>query len=114
MREVEPLHIQLVGDELAVVWDDGHESYISARELREKCPCAYCAGEADLFGRIARPAARVLTSRSHEIASVDRVGNYGVQLVFGDGHSYGIWTHEKLRALCSCEECRQPASSSGK
>lgn len=99
---MEPKSIQVVGNELAVVWSDDHESYYSGSYLRERCPCAYCAGEGDLFGRVSRPAPRVLTQRSHEIAAAHPVGNYGIQVTFGDGHAFGIWTHDKLRSLCPC------------
>lgn len=101
-----PTSITLIGNELAVLWDDGHEAYYSGELLRRKCPCAYCAGEPDLFGRIARPLPRPLSPRAHEVQRAEAVGNYGVQVTFGDGHSYGIWTFPRLREACECDECR--------
>lgn len=97
--------VQIIGNELAVVWDDGHESYYSAEELRRECPCANCAGEADLFGRIARGPAPRYSAASFELVRVEPTGNYGATLQFADGHDWGIWTWERLRARCRCEAC---------
>lgn len=106
MRPVRPRSHQVLGDTLVVIWDDGHESYYPAEALRRVCPCAYCSGEPDLFGRIARGPAQQYTQRSFELSSVDSIGNYALQPNWADGHSYGIWTFDRLRAICPCEECR--------
>jgi DUF971 family protein len=97
---------QVVGNFLAVVWSDGHESYYPLEELRRACPCAACAGEPDLFGRIARGPAPHYSPRSFELRDVERIGNYALQPNWADGHSSGMWTYERLRAVCPCEECR--------
>jgi DUF971 family protein len=34
------------------------------------------------------------------------VGRYGLTPIWEDGHKTGIFTFEKLRASCECEECR--------
>ena len=41
---------------------------------------------------------------SIELEKLDGVGNYALQLVWKDGHSYGIYTWEYLRQLCPCGE----------
>ncbi|WP_281646074.1 DUF971 domain-containing protein [Parendozoicomonas sp. Alg238-R29] len=38
------------------------------------------------------------------ITAVEPVGNYGLKLVFDDGHDSGIYTWEYLRALCDNQE----------
>lgn len=101
--------LQIIGNELVIVWDDGHESYYSTEELRRACPCANCAGEADLFGRIARGPTPHYTPRSFELVRAEPTGNYGVTLHFADGHDWGIWTWDRLRARCGCETCRSQA-----
>jgi DUF971 family protein len=101
--EIRSAHI--VGSELAVVWGDGHESYYSIEELRRECPCAFCAGESDLFGRVSRPQKQTYSERSFELSSVEQVGNYGLQLHFSDGHQWGIWTVERLMEFCRCGRC---------
>lgn len=88
-----------------MVWDDGHESYYPLEELRRACPCAACSGEPDLFGRMAYGPKQVHTRDSYQLRSVERVGNYALQPNWADGHSYGIWTYERLRALCNCGGC---------
>jgi len=35
------------------------------------------------------------------------VGNYGVAIVWSDGHDTGIYTFDALRRLCPCEACSQ-------
>jgi len=41
----------VVGNDVVVVWGDGHESYFPGEELRRACTCAGCKGEQHLFGR---------------------------------------------------------------
>ena len=101
-----PRSYQQLGDFLVVVWDDDHESYYPLEALRRACPCANCSGEPDLFGRMSRPAQEELTSRSFELTSVDRIGHYALQPNWADGHQWGIWTYDRLRGVCPCEECR--------
>lgn len=97
---------QIIGDELAVVWSDGHESYYRLEQLRRDCPCAYCAGEPDLFGRIHRGKVERLTPAAFEVRDVELIGNYGLQPNWMDGHTFGIWTWDRLRANCGCNACR--------
>ncbi|HLX72205.1 MAG TPA: gamma-butyrobetaine hydroxylase-like domain-containing protein, partial [Verrucomicrobiae bacterium] len=47
---MQPTNIQQIGDELALKWDDGTESFISLEQLRRHCPCAGCKGEVDIMG----------------------------------------------------------------
>lgn len=105
-----PIRQELIGDQLVIVWEDQHESYYSGEALRRNCPCAYCAGEADLLGRVTRGIAPRYTQRSFEIGSLEPAGNYGVQIRFADGHAYGIWSWERLRGFCDCGSCGQAGS----
>lgn len=41
---------------------------------------------------------------SIELEKLEGVGNYALQLVWKDGHSYGIYTWGYLRQLCPCGE----------
>ena len=94
---MKPKSIQVVGDTLVLVWDDGRESYYSLEELRRACPCAACSGEPDLFGRMYGGGPQHYTPASFELQSIDRIGNYAIQPNWADGHNYGIWTFERLR-----------------
>ena len=63
-----PKDVQVLGDELAIVWNDGAETYLRLQDLRRLCPCASCAGEAYLLGRLAKPPGRPLTAESFAVA----------------------------------------------
>lgn len=88
----------VIGDELALAWADGAETYISLEKLRKNCPCAVCQGEPDALGRIAKPSV-THTDRSFQLISVQQVGGYALQLKWADGHSTGIYTFDFLRNL---------------
>ena len=103
---MKPANYQVLGNELVVVWDDGHESYYPLEELRRACPCAACSGEPDLFGRIAMGPQAQYSPRSFQLDRVTSVGNYALQPNWADGHDYGMWTYDRLRALCPCAECK--------
>lgn len=102
---------QTVGDMFVVVWDDGHESYYPLEALRRACPCAACSGEPDLFGRMSAGPAPRYSMASFQLGSMSQIGNYALQPMWGDGHGYGIWTYDRLRAVCPCEECVAKLSS---
>ncbi len=97
-----PKFWEVIGEELVVAWNDGHESYYGLESLRRSCPCANCAGEPDLFGRVAKGPAPDYRPDSFAVASIEPTGNYGFQIEWKDGHAWGIWTFERLRALCPC------------
>jgi DUF971 family protein len=99
---------QVIGPELVVVWNDGHESYYGLEELRRACPCAACSGEPDLFGRMSRGPAPVYSPSSFELTSLESIGNYALQPNWADGHTFGIWTFDRLRSFCSCDSCQSP------
>jgi DUF971 family protein len=99
--------VQVLGSLLVVVWDDGHESYYPLEELRRACPCAACSGEPDLFGRMAGGGPQRYGPRSFELNEVEWIGNYALQPNWADGHTYGIWTFERLREVCPCDVCRE-------
>ena len=96
---MKPLDIQPIGHELAIRWEDGTESYIPLEKLRRACPCAGCKGETDVMGQVHRGPETALTPKSFEVRAINRVGGYGVQPVWGDGHSTGIYTVDYLRSL---------------
>ena len=88
----------VIGNELALAWADGAETYISLEKLRKNCPCAVCQGEPDALGRVAKPSV-THTDRSFQLISVQQVGGYALQLKWADGHSTGIYTFDFLRNL---------------
>jgi DUF971 family protein len=98
----------VVGDEVVIVWGDGHESYYPGEPLRRACTCAECKGEQHLFGKATLPSLRPYRPESFVPKAVQPVGNYGLKVIWGDGHEHGIYTLADLRAACPCEECRRP------
>lgn len=90
--------LQIIGRELAVVWDDGHETYIALEDLRKACPCAVCSGEPDVLGRGGRPEVKH-TPASFDLSSYEFVGGYGFQPRWADGHNTGIYSVSYLRRL---------------
>ncbi len=101
----------VVGDDVVIIWQDGHESYFPGVELRKACTCAACKGEQHLFGRATLPTLKPLSAEAFRPAAVRPVGNYGLQVTWRDGHDHGIYHLDQLRAACPCEECRRGRSS---
>ena len=95
---LEPTNIQQIGDELAISWNDGTESFFKLELLRRACPCAACGGEPDVLSNVSRPHVSY-TERSFQIIGFDLVGSYAVQPRWGDGHNTGIYSFTYLRRL---------------
>jgi DUF971 family protein len=94
----QPTNVQLIGQEIAIVWDDGAESYISCEKLRAASPSASNLGERDILGNQYGgdgpkqfPGVQVL--------GWDRVGNYALRFDFSDGHRTGLYSFDYLRKL---------------
>jgi DUF971 family protein len=88
--------------EIGVVWQDGHESYFGGHALRCACACATCVDE--MSGEKLLRDDRV--PGDVQALEILPVGNYGVSIRWSDGHDTGIYTFERLRALCPCDRCR--------
>ena len=97
---LEPKILQLIGNQLAIAWNDGTESYLAPEMLRRACPCASCGGEPDVLGHVERPAVSY-TAESFELRGWDWVGGYAVQMRWGDGHRTGIYSYPYLRRLAA-------------
>ena len=90
--------VQTIGDELAIAWSDGTESFVRLEDLRRACPCAACGGEPDILGNVDRPDVHY-TERSFELVRLGFVGGYAVQPLWGDGHGSGIYSFAFLQRL---------------
>lgn len=93
-----PTNIEQIGNELAVQWNDQTESFLNLEQLRRGCPCAACAGEPDILGRIGKPATSY-SADSFRLISIASVGGYAISLRWADGHSTGIYSFDYLRKL---------------
>jgi DUF971 family protein len=96
-----PLDLQQIGEELAVKWEDGTESYISLEKLRRHCPCAGCKGEMDIMGNLYKGPERPLRPEAFKLRALTPIGTYAVQPTWADGHATGIFSFDDLRQLAS-------------
>jgi DUF971 family protein len=86
---------------MEITWEDGHVSPFPHEILRGYCPCAQCQGHG---GKIAFVPGGDLT-----LLEIRQVGNYALQLTWGDRHDSGIYTFRYLRSLCPCDTCKKPS-----
>jgi DUF971 family protein len=95
--------------QLTMTWNDDHTSVYSFTLLRRACPCAECRGghanmrstpdpEVFLFPVEETPATM--------LRNLEAVGSYALTLEWEDGHHYGIYNWNYMRALCPCPQCR--------
>ena len=88
--------INLFKNELAILWEDKTETFISYPILRQLCPCAFCRGEKDVlgnkYGGVDTPAQKDVV-----VVKFEKVGYYGLQFFFSDGHKDGIYTFDFLK-----------------
>lgn len=91
---------EALNDLMLFKWEDGFESYINLKILREKCPCANCEGEKDVFGNIYKGENKPLNENSFLLNGVQPVGYYALRPYWKDGHHSGIYSFEMLRSLC--------------
>jgi len=94
-----PADIQQIGEELAIRWDDGRESYVRLEALRRSCPCAGCKGEGDIMGNVYKNPDQPLSPQAFQLRRIANVGGYAIQPVWGDGHASGIYSFEYLRKV---------------
>ena len=84
---------------LGIRWDDDTDSFIDYHILRDKCPCAHCSGESDIFGNVHKGLHIKKMASAYELKNVIKVGHYAIRITWGDGHSDGIYTYKMLRGL---------------
>jgi len=94
-----PADLQQIGNELAIKWDDGRETFIALETLRRACPCAGCVGERDVMGKLHKGPEQPLVERSFQLKRLVHVGGYAIQPFWGDGHASGIYSFDYLNRL---------------
>ena len=98
--ENDPLHhpVRIAVDRetsLTVEWDDGRVSTFALETLRSSCPCAECRDRRDR-GEAVWPSPA--SPRPLRVEDAATVGQWGLNLVWNDGHGTGIYTWDTLRA----------------
>lgn len=94
-----PDDVQLIGEELALKWDDGSEIYVRLETLRRHCPCAGCQGERDIMGNLYKGPETTLSTKAFQLVRIANVGGYALQPVWADGHDTGLYSFDYLRRL---------------
>ena len=84
---------------LAILWNDGTDSLIAYKELRNACPCAYCSGETDVFGNVYIGEGIRKTDLAFELNKIEMVGHYAIRIYWKDNHNSGIYPLELLKKL---------------
>jgi DUF971 family protein len=95
---IAPADVQIIGDEVAIRWSDGAETYITAERLRAASPSAETRGERDVFGTQYGGAG----PRSYagvKVLGWEQVGTYALRFGFSDGHRTGLYSYDYLRKL---------------
>ena len=103
-----PTDIQFIGEELAIKWDDGTESFLRLETLRRACPCAGCKGEVDVLGHLHKNPDVALTPQAFRLVQVVSVGGYALQPVWADGHNTGLYSFEYLRRVAAAPAEQKP------
>ncbi len=98
-----PVDIQQIGEELAIKWADGSESFVVLEKLRRHCPCAGCRGEKDILGNVYKDPPRPLAPQAFHLRAITSVGSYGIQPVWADGHATGIYSFDYLKRIAEME-----------
>ncbi|MCO5141775.1 MAG: DUF971 domain-containing protein [Oligoflexia bacterium] len=80
---------------LAIFWSDGFKYTYNAKDLRFYCPCAVCVDEFSGKRRITPDS----IAQDVSLEKALPVGRYGVNLVWTDKHTTGIYTYKYLREL---------------
>jgi DUF971 family protein len=90
---------------ISITWDDANITKYAPDQLRDKCPCAGCQGETILFKTYEPVAPKIDLPGKYEIKSIVPIGNYAIQIIWGDGHDTGIFSWDYLRNLCGEHDC---------
>ena len=93
-----PSNIQLIGQEVAIIWSDGTETYFPMEKLRAASPSAENIGERDILGnRYGGDGPKKFPGVT--VTNWEQVGNYALRFDFSDGHRTGLYSYDYLLDL---------------
>ena len=101
---MQPVDIQVIGNSLAVKWNNESESFIPVEALRRHCPCAGCQGEKDIMGNVYKNSPKPLSPSAFDLQSLSKVGGYALRPTWGDGHNTGLLSFAYLQTLSENEK----------
>ncbi len=99
------VEVSNTGQQMTIVWSDGHKSEYTLFGLRKNCPCVECRGGHGQMGSFDKSLFRVEPTREVEVEQIRQVGNHAIRIYWSDGHNSGMYQWETLRRLCPCDEC---------
>jgi len=99
MQFIEPKDVQIIGNEVAISWSDGQETFFKAEHLRAASPSADNRGEKDIFGQQYGGGGGPFGGVG--VLGWERVGNYALRFDFSDGHRTGLYSYDYLRKLAA-------------
>jgi DUF971 family protein len=94
-----PTTVQIVGEEIAIAWNDGQESYFRFPELRAASPSAENQGERDILGVKHGGLEGPARFDGVRVLGWEQIGNYALRFDFSDGHRSGLYAYDYLRSL---------------
>lgn len=99
MSLVPPIEIKKIEESMIFAkWDDGFESTIRLKSLRDECPSADSREEREKM--IDNPFfIPTIKKGRNELVSLETVGNYAIKAVWGDGHDTGIYSWDMFRQI---------------
>ena len=93
--------IQIIGDEVAIKWEDDSETFHPMDRLRALSPSAETQGEKDLLGKAISPHQQGRDFSGVTVTGWNFVGGYAIQFQFSDGHKTGIYSFDYLKQIAS-------------
>lgn len=99
-KQPPPLELQLIGNEVAIRWAEGAESYLPFEFLRQYSPSAENIGEKDIFGN-QYGGDGPDSFPGVTVTGWNFVGNYAVAFHFSDGHRTGIYSWDYLKMIAA-------------
>ena len=93
-----PKDVQIIGQEIAILWQDGEEDYFPMAFLREYSPSAENIGEMDILGKV-HGGTGPRKYPNVTVINWQFMGNYAIRFDFSDGHGTGLFTYDYLIGL---------------
>lgn len=88
-----PKTVEILPQEIHILWEDGHRNVFTHLFLRRSCPCALCQKAAE------SPLGPPPVDENVKALDYSPVGRYALQFFWSDGHSSGIYPFAQLREL---------------
>ncbi len=83
-------------DTLTIVWDNGKTYNYPLKFLRDESPDAGNKGETILWKHYPPPPQGPDKPGKYEIAAIEQVGSYAIQIRWKDGYDHGIYSWDLL------------------